>query len=175
MVAGTAMALKHVADNLKREVAGLVDDLFGSAIDSSVHDGQNGNKGGNAEAKAASLLEDLKAVTLSCVEGRRAFSDTVGCESVEATEKLVCVLKKEVDFLKVRLSRELDERKTMGGQTGAGTQSSRGPEQEDRGGHQRGVREQRQAGGRLRQDQAAGDQSERLHRLCESGEEGEGA
>ena len=116
MVAGTAMALKHVADNLKREVAGLVDDLFGSAIDSSVHDGQNGNKGGNAEAKAASLLEDLKAVTLSCVEGRRAFSDTVGCESVEATEKLVCVLKKEVDFLKVRLSRELDERKTLGGQ-----------------------------------------------------------
>ena len=116
MVAGTAMALKHVADNLKREVAGLVDDLFGSAIDSSVHDGQNGNQGGNAEAKAASLLEDLKAVTLSCVEGRRAFSDTVGCESVEATEKLVCVLKKEVDFLKVRLSRELDERKTLGGQ-----------------------------------------------------------
>ena len=115
MVAGTAMALKHVADNLKREVAGLVDDLFGSAID-SVHDGQNGNQGGNAEAKAASLLEDLKAVTLSCVEGRRAFSDTVGCESVEATEKLVCVLKKEVDFLKVRLSRELDERKTLGGQ-----------------------------------------------------------
>ena len=110
------MALKHVADNLKREVAGLVDDLFGSAIDSSVHDGQNGNKGGNAEAKAASLLKDLKAVTLSCVEGRRAFSDTVGCESVEATEKLVCVLKKEVDFLKVRLSRELDERKTLGGQ-----------------------------------------------------------
>ena len=132
MVAGTAMALKHVADNLKREVAGLVDDLFGSAIDSSVHDGQNGNKGGNAEAKAASLLEDLKAVTLSCVEGRRAFSDTVGCESVEATEKLVCVLKKEVDFLKVRLSRELDERKTLGGQMSKLEQERRALEDQSR-------------------------------------------
>ena len=132
MVAGTAMALKHVADNLKREVAGLVDDLFGSAIDSSVHDGQNGNQGGNAEAKAASLLEDLKAVTLSCVEGRRAFSDTVGCESVEATEKLVCVLKKEVDFLKVRLSRELDERKTLGGQMSKLEQERRALEDQSR-------------------------------------------
>ena len=114
MVAGAAMALKHVAENLKRELSGLVDDLFASTISARGSDQANGE--GGEEARAEALLSDLKGVTAKCVEGRSTYAEKAGSKPVEATEKLVSVLKKEVEFLQVRLGRELEERAVLGRQ-----------------------------------------------------------
>ena len=111
-----ASALKHVADNLKRELGGLIDDLL-----SSTEAAANGNVGENKleeeeSARIETLVSDLKALTVDCVEGRREFSGRAESRSTEATEKLVGVLKKEVEFLKIRLGRELSERAVLGRQ-----------------------------------------------------------
>ena len=110
-----ASALKHVADNLKRELGGLIDDLL-----SSTEAAANGNVGENKleeeeSARIETLVSDLKALTVDCVEGRREFSGRAESRSTEATEKLVGVLKK-VEFLKIRLGRELSERAVLGRQ-----------------------------------------------------------
>ncbi|UPR00663.1 hypothetical protein HOP50_05g39780 [Chloropicon primus] len=110
-------ALRRVADDLKRELAGAVDDVFGSTV--SKREGETGPK---QKARAESLVSELKQMMATCVEGRKHFSDAVsgrvGQNSIEATEKLVSVLQVEVDFLKLRLDRERDERSELGKQLG---------------------------------------------------------
>ena len=126
--AAAVVALKHISENLKRELSGLVDDLCAASQAKLEEELPYANSNGSANAgeKVANvsasaidhLVSELKEVTVKCVEGRREFSENVG-KGGDATEKLVAVLKKEVHFLKLRLSRELQERESLGSQMGA--------------------------------------------------------